>query len=99
MSIHSITADRLVVLLIINEMKALKLWKGKAPEWITDYKPSLANYDQQDFCEWMQFVFLPNRLVGVQKNTSIILQAKIHFQQDITKGKLLQLLIELDQQL
>lgn len=80
-------------------MKSLKLWKGKTPEWITNYKSSLTRYDQQNFCEWMQFVFLPNRFVGVENTTSITLQAKIHFHQDITKGRLLQLLIELDQQL
>lgn len=95
---HGITADQMVVLLIINEMKNLKLWKGKTPEWITNYKSLLLHNDQQDFCEWMQFVFLPNRFIGTEKSTaSITLQAKIHFQHDITKGKLLQLLIELDQ--
>lgn len=79
-------------------MKTLKLWKVKAPEWITSYKASATHNDQQNFCEWMQFVFLPNRFIGTKMTaTSITLQAKAHFQQDITKGKLLQLLIELDQ--
>ena len=97
---HFITADQLVVSLIIDEMKVLKLWKGKAPEWITNYKRSLVQQDENDFCEWLQFVFLPNRFIGVEMNTtSITLQAKLYFQPDIVKGRLLQLLIELDQQL
>jgi len=95
---HSITADQMVILRIINEMKALELWKRNTPGWITNYKSLLLHNDQHDFCEWMQFVFLPNRFIGTEKHTdSITLQAKTYFQHDITKGKLLQLLIELDQ--
>ncbi len=86
---------------IISEMKQLGLWKNMAPDWVTDYeKKSITS--EQDFSEWLQFVFLPNCLQEVKNNSAhlsknyIVPQAKRFFSDDVKKGKLLQLLVELD---
>jgi uncharacterized protein YqcC (DUF446 family) len=86
---------------IIREMKASGLWIKNSPDWVTDYeKKQISN--RQDFSEWLQFVFLPNCLLearnnkAMQNRTQIVLQAKRFLADDIKKGKLLQLLIELD---
>lgn len=81
-------------------MKLLGLWKKEAPDWVTDYdKRSIRS--EEDFSRWLQFVFLPNCLITYNKNPLknrkyIVPQAKKYFSGDIQKGKLLQLLIELD---
>lgn len=78
-------------------MKQLHLWKMEIPGWVTDYeKKSISS--QQDFTGWLQFVFLPNCLLEAKSdhNRYIVLQAKRFFGNDVKKGRLLQLLIELD---
>ena len=86
---------------IIGEMKALGLWIRNSPDWVTDYEQK-GIASTQDFSEWLQFVFLPNCLPEVRNSKSIrsrkqiVLQAKRFLADDIRKGKLLQLLIELD---
>ena len=86
---------------IIDELKGAGLWKNEPPAWVIDYqKRSIAT--QQEFLEWLQFVYLPNLLP--QAGNHNILQAKNYvapqavrfFGEDVKKGKLLQLLIELD---
>jgi len=90
-------ADRVIVSLIINEMKTLKLWKRKTPSWVFSYNNNTNTYSRQDFFEWMQFIYLPNKFIGIRTNTeNIALQAKSHFEHDMEKGRLLQLLIQLD---
>lgn len=85
---------------INREMKLLGLWKTEIPEWVTDYdKRNFRSGD--DFTRWLQFVFLPNCLVNTYGYSRdgrkyIVLQAKKYFMKDIHKGRLLQLLIELD---
>lgn len=80
---------------IISEMKDLQLWKTETPAWVMDYeKKSISS--QQDFTGWLQFVFLPNCLLEVKSDRYIVLQAKQSLAHDVQKGKLLQLLIELD---
>jgi uncharacterized protein YqcC (DUF446 family) len=89
------------VLQIIREMKTLGLWIKNSPDWVTDFEKKLIT-SRQDFSEWLQFVFLPNCLQevrnsrGIQGRKQIVLQAKRFLADDIKKGKLLQLLIELD---
>ncbi|MGC4232311.1 MAG: hypothetical protein QM594_04965 [Niabella sp.] len=91
-----IEADQLIVLLIINEMKTLKLWKRQTPSWVFSYN-NRNTHSLPGFFEWMQFIYLPNKFIGIETNTeSIALQAKQHFEHDMEKGKLLQLLIQLD---
>lgn len=86
---------------IIAEMKRQGLWKEETPAWVTDYEKSEMSY-QKDFAGWLQFVFLPNRLLKEQhsavqvSNNYVVLQARNFFRNDLRKGKLLQLLVELD---
>ncbi len=86
---------------VIVEMKQTGLWKMQAPEWVTDYsKQNIAS--ENDFSDWLQFVYLPNLLQqanagspSIQKSY-IVLQAAVFYGEDMKKGKLLQLLIELE---
>jgi len=86
---------------IIAEMKKQDLWKEETPAWVTNYEKNLA-CNQKDFAGWLQFVFLPNRLLKEQQgaarltNSYVVLQARTFFRNDLNKGKLLQLLVELD---
>lgn len=82
-------------------MKQQGVWKEEAPGWVTDYAKKIIG-NEQDFSEWLQFVFLPNCLQEVKSKAThirrdyIATQAKRFFGEDIKKGRLLQLLIELD---
>jgi len=86
---------------IIDELKSAELWLKEPPVWVSDFqKGNIAN--SQEFLEWLQFVYLPN-LLPQSGNHNILLtknyvapQAVKFFNGDIKKGKLLQLLIELD---
>jgi uncharacterized protein YqcC (DUF446 family) len=83
---------------IINELKALKLWKEKMPEWVTAYSDKQIRVED-DFASWLQFIFLPNMQNKNRKNEQkelVAPQAIKYFGEDVRRGKLLQLLIELD---
>jgi uncharacterized protein YqcC (DUF446 family) len=88
------------VLEINREMQLQGLWKKEMPDWVTDYdKRGIRT--EEDFARWLQFVFLPNCLMNDRKyplknRKYIVPQAKKYFSRDIQKGRLLQLLIELD---
>jgi uncharacterized protein YqcC (DUF446 family) len=82
------------------EMKQVGLWKKQVPYWVNEFTQSSIK-TEQDFAEWLQFVYLPNMLqqenrssMGAEKY--IVPQAVQFFGADVQKGKLLQLLIELD---
>ena len=84
-----------------EELKRNGLLKKIMPEWVMDYEKQDIN-SHQDFADWLQFVYLPNILeqseehqAGIHK-TYVDLQAHKFFAIEISKGKLLQLLIELD---
>ena len=84
-----------------EEMLRTGLWKKTAPAWVAEYGQQQLN-SEHDFSEWLQFVYLPNffqqvetRAIVLQKNF-IVPQAMKFFGEDVKKGKLLQLLIELD---
>ncbi len=84
-----------------EEMKSTGLWKKHLPVWVSEYeKRNIAT--EQDFSEWLQFVYLPNLLQQAGSNTTIVNKKNIvpqaikFFREDVRKGKLLQLLIELD---
>ncbi len=83
------------------EMKRTGLWKMEIPAWVKEFeKRTITN--REDFSEWLQFVYLPNRVQEaesrppVMEKIYIVPQAVKFFGSDIKKGKLLQLLIELD---
>ena len=84
-----------------EEMKRANIWKKETPAWVKDFeKRAIAN--SEDFSEWLQFVYLPNRMQEAENSQRIIEkiyivpQVKKFFGDDLQKGKLLQLLIELD---
>ncbi|MEO6254471.1 MAG: YqcC family protein [Ferruginibacter sp.] len=84
-----------------EEMKLSSLWKNETPAWVKEFEKRNINTGE-DFIEWLQFVYLPNRVQeaetrqpGYEKNY-IVPQVMNFFGSDIKKGRLLQLLIELD---
>jgi uncharacterized protein YqcC (DUF446 family) len=83
-----------------TEMKRIGLWKRQVPYWVNEFTQSNIK-TEQDFAEWLQFVYLPNMMqlenrssMGAEKY--IVPQAVQFFGTDVQKGELLQLLIELD---
>jgi uncharacterized protein YqcC (DUF446 family) len=83
-----------------TEMKRIGLWKKHVPYWVNEFAQSNIK-TEQDFAEWLQFVYLPN-MMQVENRSSmgtekyIVPQAIQFFGVDVQKGELLQLLIELD---
>jgi len=83
---------------IIHEMKQHQLWKSQTPGWVTDFSDEEI-ISEEDFAGWLQFVFLPNLQQHSRMNERkrmLAPQAVKFFGEDVRKGKLLQLLIELD---
>ncbi len=87
----------------VNEIKAelqrLGLWQSHAPAWVGEYKAHPLS-TEDDFGTWLQFIYLPNQLDAVrhpiEERQYIVPQAVSFFSSDLQKGKVLQLLIELD---
>ncbi len=78
------------------EMRRLGFWKKESPQWVQQFARR-SHMNEGDFMEWLQFVYLPNCLQNKYTGElSIVPQAMIYFGDDVKKGKLLQLLIELD---
>ncbi len=85
---------------IIYELNRLNLWKKQMPQWVTDFT-RVKIINEEDFSDWLQFVYLPNLMQvenrsNITGDTLIVPQAMKFFGNDLRKGKLLQLLIELD---
>jgi uncharacterized protein YqcC (DUF446 family) len=83
---------------IVTELKALKLWKEKMPEWVTAYSDKQISIED-DFASWLQFIFLPNMQNYNRKREQkelVAPQAVKYFGEDVKRGRLLQLLVELD---
>lgn len=82
---------------IRSELKRTGLWKNELPPWVMDYEEKQIS-SRQDFLEWLQFIYLPNCVneAPVNKKALIVPQAIKFFGKDVQKGKLLQLLVELD---
>lgn len=83
-----------------QELKNAGLWQKQMPSWVHGYDDEhmLA---KNDFAQWLQFVFVPNHLqknmpVPAEHKKLIVPQAIRHFAEDVNKGKLLQVLIEID---
>ena len=80
---------------VYEELKRTSLWKTDVPEWVNQYQNQAAT--NMAFSEWLQFVFLPNKMQGNKKLAgNIAPQAVQHFGREIGKSRLLQLLVELD---
>jgi uncharacterized protein YqcC (DUF446 family) len=86
---------------IKEEMKQMGLWKKQLPVWVNEYSAQNIS-TEQDFAEWLQFIYLPNIMQPENRNNMatvenyIVPQAMQFFGTDMQKGKLLQLLVELD---
>jgi uncharacterized protein YqcC (DUF446 family) len=86
---------------VIEEMKKTGVWENETPPWVKEFEKRSINTGS-DFSEWLQFVYLPNRMQEAASNhwviekKYIVPQAVKFFGNDIKKGRLLQLLIELD---
>jgi uncharacterized protein YqcC (DUF446 family) len=80
-----------------SELKRTGLWKNEMPEWVMEYEGKPWG-TTQDFVEWLQFIYLPNCMHADAENRKnlIVPQAIRFFEKDVHKGKLLQLLVELD---
>jgi uncharacterized protein YqcC (DUF446 family) len=83
-----------------EELKHNGLWQKDTPCWVEYYDNTLA-YIDNDFAQWLQFVFIPNHLLYIKNETStnkisLVPQAIKYFGIDVNKGKLLQILIEID---
>jgi uncharacterized protein YqcC (DUF446 family) len=83
-----------------EELKSTGLWKKNTPAWVEGFDDSF-NSSKADFAEWLQFVFVPNHLlknknISVEEKNFLVPHAIKFFGNDVKKGKLLQILIELD---
>jgi len=82
------------------ELKKAGLWQKEMPMWVHGFNDD-PNNGINNFSHWLQFVFVPNHL---QKNKAlpatekylIVPHALKYFGDDVQKGKLLRILIELD---
>jgi uncharacterized protein YqcC (DUF446 family) len=85
---------------IKTKMQQEGLWKKQVPVWVNQYENRNV-ITEQDFAEWLQFVYLPNLMQQESMNRmghqqSIVPEAVKFFGKDVQKGEILQLLIELD---
>jgi uncharacterized protein YqcC (DUF446 family) len=83
-----------------NELKATGLWQKDMPAWVHWYDDSNKS-STTDFAQWLQFVFIPNhfknnKVISVAEKKMIVPHAIKFFGDDVRKGKLLQILIEID---
>ncbi len=84
-----------------QEMKAAGLWQKQSPDWVNNFDEKII-FSGNDFAHWLQFVFMPNHInsdmgISYTKEKKMIVPAAIKFfGDDVQKGKLLQLLIEID---
>lgn len=82
------------------ELKSAGLWQKSMPAWVHWYDDSNRS-SSTDFAQWLQFVFIPNHLqksnvISVAEKNMIVPHAIKFFGDDVKKGKLLQILIEID---
>jgi len=82
------------------ELKAVGLWQRDMPDWVHWYDDSRES-STTDFAQWLQFVFIPNHfkksnVISVDEKKMIVPHAIKFFGDDVRKGKLLQILIEID---
>ena len=83
-----------------EELKAAGLWQKDMPTWVHEYDHRY-NMQKVNFAQWLQFVFIPNHLkkninISATEKKLIVPQAMKYFGDDVKKGNLLQILIEID---
>ncbi|MEO9011974.1 MAG: YqcC family protein [Ginsengibacter sp.] len=88
-----------LILQLKAELERLGLWQQAIPSWVNSFDEK--HLFQSDFAQWLQFVFVPNRLQAGHKITKgphllLVPQAMKFFGTELQKGKLLEILIEID---
>ena len=83
-----------------NELKRTGLWQQNTPAWVHWYDEG-SSINKTDFAQWLQFVFIPNHLhknkmIPAAEKNLLVPHAVKYFGDDVKKGKLLQILIEID---
>ena len=84
-----------------NELKNQGLWKKNCPDWVHEFKEQ-NNWEQVNFLDWLQFVYMPNRCMQTAdfpfKNheSYIALQVKKFGGEVILDKKIMALLVEID---
>jgi len=82
------------------ELKNTGLWQIRSPAWV-DWFEDGNSMAKTDFIQWLQFIFIPNHLqkknmISAAEKKLLVPHAIRYFGDDVRKGKLLQILIELD---
>ena len=83
------------------EMRRKGLWQKETPDWVNYFEEKIFA-DGKDFAQWLQYVFIPNhsqqaaQYSSIKERKMIVLPALKFFGADVHKGKLLQILIEID---
>jgi uncharacterized protein YqcC (DUF446 family) len=87
---------------IKRELKLKRHWKSGMPEWVRTYKKDL-DIHPDDFFDWLQFIYLPNMVLGSKTNLGsneawkqLMPQAIEYLGNEQEHGHLVQLLIELE---
>jgi uncharacterized protein YqcC (DUF446 family) len=83
-----------------EELKALGLWQTNMPAWVNWYDEG-GGVARSDFAQWLQYVFIPNHLhknkiIPAAEKKLLVPNAIKYFGDDVKKGKLLRILIEID---
>ena len=84
-----------------DALKAEGLWKRRQPDWVCNYRGE-HEMGEADFFEWLQFVYLPNRLLSRSHPATesgenyITLQAKKFASEKLVNHTIVRLLVELD---
>lgn len=78
------------------------LWKAASPEWVWHFDGKEAPC-AQSFAEWLQFIYLPNKMMAMQHlqkepavGNAVMLQALHHLPKGTLPEALVTMLIELD---
>ena len=85
---------------LVEELKASGLWQKEMPVWVHAFEDGTAN-SATNFAQWLQFVFVPNHLhrnktQSITGKNLMVPHAIKYFGDDVKKGKLLRILIEID---
>lgn len=89
------------ILELKRELIFTGLWSDQAPEWVICFEEKSA-ISITDYIEWLQYIFIPNHLQGEgfikppDQKKYIVTSARRFFGKSLIKGKLLQILIEID---
>ena len=82
------------------ELKFVALWQNEMPAWVHGYNDD-TEFTKPGFIQWLQFVFIPNHSQKIKIKQAVEKKLMVpyaikYFGADVNKGKLLQILIELD---